>query len=230
MASQVGNVVALKNLQQQTYDLLVNRILGLRPGFEPGSRLDIPALAAELGVSPTPIKESLRLLQAHGLIEMSPRRGTYVASLTRQQFDEYIDVLRELEFAALRLAGRPLPPHGIRELRDAVACARAALERGHDVEAHRTYKTFHEALVGLSGNRELVNLYSSPRAYLLTVAYRSRDPRVERELLEQHEEIAEALAHDAREEAHARIARHWEACRALGHAAIVEFARRASSG
>src|SRR5437868_5982677 len=135
MASNVGKVVALKNLQQQTYELLVSRILGLEPGYEPGSRLDISALAAEFGVSPTPIKESLRLLQAHGLIEMSPRRGTYVAALSRKQFDDYINVLRELEFAALRLAGTPLPAQGVERLRHLIEIAREAIDQGREVDA-----------------------------------------------------------------------------------------------
>jgi GntR family transcriptional regulator, rspAB operon transcriptional repressor len=230
MALNAGKVVALKNLQQQTYELLVSRILGLERGYEPGSRLDIPALAAELGVSPTPIKESLRLLQAHGLIEMSPRRGTYVAALSREQFDDYIDVLRELEFAALRLAGASLPADGIEKLNRQVDIARAAIDAGREVEAYQANQAFHEVLVELSGNRELVNLYSSPRGYLLTVAYRSRDPELERQLLAQHVEIADALAGGRHDEARERIITHWEDCRVLGHAAIDEFERRTATG
>jgi DNA-binding GntR family transcriptional regulator len=225
-----GQVVALRNLQQQTYELLVGRILGLQPGFEPGSRLDLPALAAELGVSATPIKDSLRLLQAHGLIEMSQRKGTYVASLSRKQFDDYIDVLRELEFAALRLAGTPLPPQGIDALFRQIGVARAAIEAGHEVDAYRTNQAFHEVLVELSGNDELAALYRSPRAYLLTAAYRTRDPETERVLLSQHAAIAEALAQGHRDVALDRITHHWEDCRVLGHAAIDAFELRAATG
>jgi len=229
MTSGTGQVIALKNLQQQTYDLLVSRILEIEPGYEPGSRLDIQALAAELGVSPTPIKESLRLLQAHGLIEMSPRRGTYVAMLSRKQFDDYVDVLRELEFAALRLAGATIPAEGIARLRQQIDVARAGIDAGREVEAYRANQAFHEVLVELSGNRELAALYSSPRGYLLAVAYRSRDPEIERVLLEEHVAIADTLAAGELDAVRALIATHWEHSRALGHAAMDEFERRAAS-
>jgi DNA-binding GntR family transcriptional regulator len=72
--------------------------------FDLGSRLDQQVLAERLGVSIIPVRESLRQLEAEGLVEILPRRGAFVANLSLPQISEINRIRERLEDLALRLA------------------------------------------------------------------------------------------------------------------------------
>jgi DNA-binding GntR family transcriptional regulator len=71
---------------------------------KPGSRLLIGELQDQLGMSPTPIREALRLLQRDGLVEHTPHHGTAVASFTERRTPENHRLRVELESLAAELA------------------------------------------------------------------------------------------------------------------------------
>src|SRR4051812_10810655 len=71
----------------------------------PGDRLNIDALARQLAVSPTPVREALARLESDGLVRKRPLIGYTVAPvLTRQEFEELYDMRLILETAAARRA------------------------------------------------------------------------------------------------------------------------------
>ncbi|WP_166397665.1 GntR family transcriptional regulator [Rubrobacter marinus] len=79
--------------------------------YAPGERLREEKLAADLDISPTPIREALLILEAQGLVETWPRRGATVVELTR---DDIIDIYRirnVLEPFATRAAMERLTPY-----------------------------------------------------------------------------------------------------------------------
>jgi DNA-binding GntR family transcriptional regulator len=87
-------------------DLAHDRIRQLIVGGElpMGSELSEATLAAQLGISKTPVREALLRLRVDGLIDIQPQRGTFVFSLTPEQVEE-ICVFREVvEVTAVRLA------------------------------------------------------------------------------------------------------------------------------
>lgn len=211
---------ALKNFKQQAYDILLQRILGCEPGYEPGARLDVPAIAEELGISVTPIKESLLLLQGEGLIRINDRSGTFIASLDHEDLDDLIDLLRELELAALRLARKRTIKPDLEMLRLSVVDAESGIDHGLLGESVSANLGFHGALVALSGNRRLIDLYGSPRAFLVITVYRNNDPGVRHQLLSQHREILDALQGGDWERAADLAALHWEETRRNAHLAL----------
>lgn len=70
----------------------------------PGSRVTLQALADDLGMSLTPVREALRLLDAQGLVTHDAHRGTRVASLTRRGIEDVYQLRRVLEPLACELA------------------------------------------------------------------------------------------------------------------------------
>ena len=74
--------------------------------LSPGVRLEEVALAERFGVSRTPIRESLQMLSASGLVELRPRRGAVVASLSLERLLEMFEVMAEIEAVCARLAAR----------------------------------------------------------------------------------------------------------------------------
>lgn len=62
----------------------------------PGSTLDEAGLAAQFGVSRTPIREAIRVLQMSGLVDVRPHRGAVVTDLSDEQLDDMFSVMAEL--------------------------------------------------------------------------------------------------------------------------------------
>ena len=76
----------------------------LKGELEPGERLMEIHLAKRLGVSRTPIREAIRKLELEGLVDMVPRRGAVVASITRKDMRDVLEVRRTLEMLAVEVA------------------------------------------------------------------------------------------------------------------------------
>ena len=74
-----------------------------------GARINEVRLAAELGVSRTPLREGLGQLVAERVVRMEPRLGFFVAPLTIAEFEQLYDIRPLLDPEALRLAGIPSP-------------------------------------------------------------------------------------------------------------------------
>ena len=103
------------NLNERVYDELRTRVLTRQ---EPaGAKLSLHVLAAELGVSRSPVHHALTRLVSEGLLTVQPRRGYYVAPVTAARSAEGYDVRLALELlAAERTVGR-LEPRPARALR-----------------------------------------------------------------------------------------------------------------
>lgn len=91
-----------RTLTEQAADAIRARIVGGE--FQLGEALSEITLAAELGVSKTPVREAFLQLKNEGLVDIQPQRGTFVFQMTVEQIRQ-LTVLRELlEVGALRLA------------------------------------------------------------------------------------------------------------------------------
>lgn len=76
----------------------------LRGELKPGERLMEIALANRLGVSRTPVREAIRMLELEGLVNMIPRKGAQVAQITEQDLNDVLEVRLGLEELAVRFA------------------------------------------------------------------------------------------------------------------------------
>jgi DNA-binding GntR family transcriptional regulator len=83
-----------------------------------GSRLDQQALAEEVGSSIIPVRESLRQLEAEGLVRIAPRRGAYVAELSVAELREVYQIRELLEEFATRIAVERMAPADLVQLKE----------------------------------------------------------------------------------------------------------------
>ena len=120
--------------------------------LKPGDPLDETSLAAEFGVSRTPVREALRQLETNGLALSRPHRGAIVTRLSAVQLDETFVVMAELEALSARLCAAALAGevlHRLQSLHDGGAQA----ARANDVAAYRLHnERFHAAIYAGSGN------------------------------------------------------------------------------
>jgi DNA-binding GntR family transcriptional regulator len=181
-----------------------------------GTRLRQETLAAEFGVSRTPVREALRKLQASGLVEVQPRRGALVRGPTAREIREAYEVRAELEGLAAELAATRIRDGELRRLRRAQALFRHSVStlidwRGRrdgdeapPADAHDEWiegnDLFHSAIQHAAGNTRLratlADLHRSfPRD--LTWISLEENTRLLEENVAQHEAILEAIeAHD----------------------------------
>jgi DNA-binding GntR family transcriptional regulator len=183
-----------------------------------GTWLRQESLAAEFGVSRTPVREALRKLQATGLVEVQPRRGALVRGVSPREIREAYEVRAELEGLAAELAATRIRDDEVRRLRDAQALFRqsvASLLAWRDrrtsedrlppdayAEWNRGNDVFHLAIHEAAGNARLAatlgDLHRSfPRD--LTWLVLGENARLLDENVAQHEAILEAIErHDAK--------------------------------
>ena len=87
--------------------------------MKPGERLLEIHLANKLGVSRTPIREAIRMLELEGLVIMVPRRGAQVAQITEKSMSDVLEVRCALDELAVELACERISEEEKRELEDA---------------------------------------------------------------------------------------------------------------
>jgi len=213
------------SLRQQVHSSLFRMLLDGR--WTENSRLNDSALAAELGVSRTPVREALIQLETEGLVACDPNRGFFLPALRREEAQQIYPILWSLEQLAVFLSGgsaqelrRNLEQAGSRT----GAAADPAVALKHD-------RAWHAALVESSGNPRLIELARRTEALArrYAVALLHDGSAAERRARE-HEQIAEALASEQPARAFALLKMHWRAEMEEVLRALEERAAKPASG
>lgn len=194
----VEQPLEIESVVDRVYVALRGRILDA--GLPRGARLHQEDLAAELGVSRTPVREALRRLAAEGLVEMRTNRGARVADLVPDDIRTPYEARLVVEPGAARLAARRASGEREEAMRAAIAAQRAAVP-----DVHATFdanRDFHLALVHASGNPFLVQIVEHlwlRRIGAPIYEHQAETPTRMRADADEHEQIVEAIeAGDAR--------------------------------
>jgi DNA-binding GntR family transcriptional regulator len=157
-------------------------------------RLDDRQLSRSLGVSRTPIREAMTLLEQEGFLRTVPRRGIFIVRKTKKQIIEMIEMWAALESMAARLATTNASDEDIASLRKMFDEFRNSTPGEHIHEYSDANIAFHQAIIGLSGSelmgKTIENLFIHVRAIRrLTI---SQSDRAARSIVD-HMRIIEAL-------------------------------------
>jgi DNA-binding GntR family transcriptional regulator len=169
------------SLAQEVYEILHHQIvLGQ---LTPGQRLDVAKLAQTLGVSTMPVKQAIARLEVEGYIEVSPRRGTFVAQLWLEDLLEALDVRLALDlFVADQLAST-LPADAIAEMR-AVHERMLALSSGPGeadyYQRQALDRQFHLVPAVVLGNRRMLQLREQQHTHAQLAAVQGSSVRWQR--------------------------------------------------
>ncbi|MFG1702351.1 GntR family transcriptional regulator [Nonomuraea sp. M3C6] len=189
-----------------------------------GARLVEDRLAAALGVSRNPVRESIRVLAAEGFVQVVPRLGATVASLSAAEGEELFDVRMAIEGLAARLAARKRSPAAAERLRRVLEQAKEAVDNGRLEEVADLNTAFHLAVGDAAGNSYL-SLMMKPmlqRAqWVFSQTAAARGPHSWTE----HLSLCEAIAAGDEAEAEARAVAHVAAARRSFLAAIGRTAK-----
>ena len=157
-------------------------------------RLDERQLSRSLGVSRTPIREAMTLLEQEGFLRTVPRRGIFIVRKTKKQIIEMIEMWAALESMAARLATINASDEDIGSLRKMFDEFRNSTPSDHIHEYSDANIAFHQAIIGLSGShlmgKTIENLFIHVRAIRrLTISQIDRASRS----IADHMRIIEAL-------------------------------------
>ena len=181
----------------------------LRGELQPGERLMEIALAKKLGVSRTPIREAIRMLELEGLVLMIPRKGAEVAGITEKSLRDTLEVRRALEELAIELSCTKITDDEIEELKQAEEEFVNSIENKDIIDIARADEKFHDIIFTSTGNDKLVQMINNLREQM----YRYRLEYVKAEatrnqLMDEHEMILRALESRDKSEAKRIIAEH----------------------
>lgn len=196
------------SLRQLAYDALKKAIMGMDIyGHAEPIRLDERQLSAELGVSRTPIREAITLLEQEGFVRSVPRRGIFVVRKTKAELIDTITLWAALEGMAARLACARASDRDLAQLRRLVG---AAEEAEDDVSEYSEKNlAFHQAIVRLSGNSQIMDLAGNVILHMRAIRAVSvrQEGRLETSRREHRLILAALEARDA-EAAEARVREH----------------------
>jgi DNA-binding GntR family transcriptional regulator len=160
--------------------------------LEPGSWIDEQRLAAEWGISRTPMREALKVLAVEGLVTMKLRRGAYVTEMSRNDVSQVYHLLAVLESDAAAEVARHADDEAIGELR--------ALHDKLEKQVRQresffvTNERFHVRLLEIAGNRWRTQIVQDLRKVMKLNRHHSlfKAGRLA-ESLEEHRAVMQAL-------------------------------------
>lgn len=179
----------------------------VRGRFRPGERLLEDHLAHDLDVSRNPVREALQALALEGFVEIEPRRGARVATISRRKARELFEVREALEGLVSRLAAERRTPAQLAELEELVATGTRAAEVG-DLAALPLLNTrFHQRLADAAAN-DLLAEELARLQHVVEWVYTSRIHQRSEFSWSEHADIVAAIAAQDPEQALAAAARH----------------------
>jgi DNA-binding GntR family transcriptional regulator len=183
------------SLRDQAYTLLKNAIADTDI-YDPNQelRLDERQLTTALGVSRTPIREALSLLEQQGFIRTVPRRGIYIVRKSKREVIEMIQMWAALESMAARLATLHATDAAIAKLRHLFDEFQNSPPSEHLDEYSDANIAFHTAVIALGGSQTIVDATRNLLIHVRAIrrATISQSDRAARSIID-HLKIIEAL-------------------------------------
>lgn len=162
--------------------------------LKPGERLMEVQLAEEMGVSRTPVREAIRKLELEKLVVMVPRKGAYVADISKTEIAEVFEIRRALEGLAAQLAADRATNDQLETLERYLFRISEAIDKG-DLEATIMLDTeFHNELYQAANNERLGEMINNLREHIQR--YRSTSlahPGRMKQALSEHRRIVESI-------------------------------------
>lgn len=142
------------NLTELTYFHIKQHILD--GSLEEGARLTEDTLAAQLGISKSPVREALNRLESDGLISIESRRGAHVRKFSQKEASDLYELRELLEVHAVGLA--KITPSLLAELAESIERIKRDLDEGNRIAYVEEDIRFHNLIAAATANNELCRI------------------------------------------------------------------------
>lgn len=174
-----------------------------------GTQLEEQQLLARFKVSRTPVREALIQLESAGLVDLVPRQGAIVASITLREYVAMSEILVQLESLAARLAARRISAPQRKAIQAALEACRAAADKADGDAYRKANDAFHHVIYEACCNDILSRQIRTMRARMRGMRdLRFEKPARIRASLEEHEQVLEAILSGSEEAAAEAMVRH----------------------
>lgn len=190
----------INNSQKTLSAIVQDRIRDaiLEGALPDGARIDQAKLAQDLNVSLVPVREALNKLQAEGFVEIIPRRGAFVTSISTRDMEDLYFARQVLEGQAAYFAAEKLTQPDVEHLAELTNSMDAALHEHDYARFNELNHDFHFTIYNAVGSRYLINMITT--LWELAERYRYRylflRDRSETIQAEHREILAACQAHD----------------------------------
>jgi len=194
-------------------DLLRNAII--EGTLEPRERLNETSIAQKLGISRSPVREAIKVLESENLVETSTRRGAFVKDLSVKEIEELYMVLSLINMPAIRVAAEKMnakKEKDLKTLKNQIAKSYEA----DDIQKNRLLaRRFHRFIIEATENDLLLKIYDSLRVQEEKFRYYSLKAGlgVLAEAHAEHLAIAEALLDRDPDRAESILTHHFDRAR-----------------
>lgn len=201
------NMNAYLPLRDVVFNTLREAIL--KGELKPGERLMELQLASKLGVSRTPIREAIRMLEQEGLAVTIPRKGAEVAKMTEKDMEDVLQIRDALDELAASIACEQITSEELEELKHTM---REFEEYTRTADVKRIAEAdvrFHDIIYKATRNPKLENMLNNLREqmYRYRVEY-LKDEKNYPVLIKEHSEIVEGLSKKNKEKLTAAMHEH----------------------
>lgn len=127
------------------------------------------AIATELGVSRTPVREALRQLELEGLVSIIPNKGAYVNGITAEDVKDIYLIRARLEGLCASMAAERISEEQLEQMEEIICLADFHEKKGHLYQLYSLDNRFHEILYEASGSKMLEHLLKDFHHYVQRV-------------------------------------------------------------
>ena len=179
-------------LREIVYEELKRQILVGE--IAPGTRMMEVDLADVMGVSRTPVREAIRKLEKEGLVTIEPRKGAYASNISIKDMVDVLEVRQGLEGMAAAIASGKITGKQKDELLAVVEKYKAAVDAENIDEIIKYDEEFHSMIISISGNKTLMQVFSTVQELALRFRYIYYDDFNRYESMpKEHQMIEEAI-------------------------------------
>ncbi len=201
-----------RSLTQQAYDHVRSAIL--RGEMPVGTVIAEARVAAELGISKTPLRQALQLLRTEGLLEVGPRKQLVVRAFSAEHRNETLRIREVLEELAIEAAVAGLGDDEIDLLHLSLLRQKRAVDAGNEEEFLELDERFHITIAQAANLPIVARILEQIRGFARLMRLgQVQPPEHLREVLAEHQRIVEAIeqrdAARARRELHDHL-HHWD--------------------
>ncbi len=191
-AQAAGETADRYSLRGRVYHRLRDEILN--GAYQEMEELKEAAIASEMGVSRTPVREAFRQLELEGLLTIIPNKGAYVTGITVKDVKDIYAIRSLLEGLCARWATEHITKEQMEEMEENIYLSQYHAGKGHAEQLTELDNRFHEILYEASNSKMLKHVLSEFHEYVLRVRRRTlSDDARGVQSNEEHRRIMEAI-------------------------------------
>ncbi len=195
------------SLGNKIFNILRDRILNEE--YENGQKLNELALASELKISRTPIREALKQLELEGLAISIPNKGVYVKGFTPRDIDDMFEIRIVLEGLAIQLAIERMDEEHLTKIKDVFELMEFYTSKGDNEKINDLNILYHETIYQATQSAYFEQLLKDLHYYVSMTSRHSLNKidRLDTAIIE-HRDILNAIIEGDKEKAKDTIQKH----------------------